>query len=163
MNNLDIQLIVNPSCELVAIDRTSYNNLQYEFAGELEFLQDRSQHVSIEFLCDRDNNVISDSINLEDGLRNRCELLDGNTSVFHFPYDGTFTYYKFLVPHVMHLLKRNSSNDEVFYINGETFFYSGHFYYNNKLNSIELRDFISMEDAIKFIIDNSITLELSEL
>lgn len=144
MNELDIHLIINPRCELIASDRTSYQNLHYEYGGELQYLRDRSKHVSIEFLTDVDNNVIANSINLEKGLRNRAELLDGNISVFHFPKDGTFTYYKFLVPHISHLLKQEDySQQEVFKVFDQTFFYDDNFYYSSNSEDIILRDFDS--------------------
>ena len=64
MNELDIQLNVNPTCELVAIDRTSYQNLHYEYGGEIQYLRDRNNHVSIEFLTDVYGEVMYDTINL---------------------------------------------------------------------------------------------------
>ena len=164
MNELDIQLIVNPACELIAIDRTSYQNLHYEYGGEIQYLRDRSKHVSIEFLSDVNGDVIYDTINLEKGLRNRTELLDGDTSVFYFPKDGTFTYYKFLVPHISHLLKKDyESWNDVFVVYDQTFFYDDNFYFCESRENIELRDFQSWESAVKYIISISKKLNISEL
>lgn len=164
MNELDIQLIINPACELVAVDRTSYQNLHYEYGGELQYLRDRSKHVSIEFLTDVDGEVMYDTVNLEKGLRNRVELLDGNTSVFYFPKDGTFTYYKFLVPHISHLLKREDySQQEIFKVHDQTFFYDDAFYYYAHRDDLMLRSFSSWEDAVGFIVNNSKRLDISEL
>lgn len=164
MNELDIQLIVNPTCELIAVDRTSYQNLHYEYNGMLQYLRDRSKHVSIEFLTDVDGYVIHDSINLEKGLRNRMELLDGNTTVFHFPKDGTFTYYKFLVPHITHLLKKDDySQQELFKVYDQTFFYNDEFYYCREMNDLALRDFLSWEEAVEYIIGISQKIDISDL
>lgn len=164
MNELDIQLIVNPSCELVAVDRTSYQNLHYEDGGEVQYLRDRSKHVSIEFLTDVDGEVMYDTINLEKGLTNRMELLDGNTSVFYFPKDGTFTYYKFLVPHISHLLKKDfESWNDIFVVYDQTFFYNDNFYFCESRDHVVLREFASWEAAAEYIVSISKKLDISEL
>lgn len=163
MNELDIQLIINPACELIAVDRTSYQNLHYEYGGELQYLRDRSKHVSIEFLTDVDGEVMNDTINLEKGLRNRTELLDGNTSVFYFPKDGTFTYYKFLVPHISHLMKIDDETQElVLKADRQTFFFDDVFYYYEG-DDVYFRDFMSVKDAYDFVLSKSIKLSINEL
>lgn len=160
MNELDIQLLINPTCELVAIDKTSYQNLHYnDYGGELQYLRDRSKHVSIEFLTDVDGLVMRDTINLEKGLRSRSELLDGNTSVFHFPKDGTFTYYKFLVPYLFHMCK-----DDVFNVYHQTFYHDGKFYYSEFVDTLDIREDIGgIDAAIHEILRNSNEIDISEL
>lgn len=162
MNELDIQLIINPACELVSVDRTSYQNLHYETDGELQYFRDRSKHVSIEFLTDVNQDVIENSINLEQGF-NRRELLDGNTSVLHFPKDGTFTYYKFLVPNLSHLMVKDwDTNEEIFKANGQTFFFDNNFYYYQG-EDVKLRDFSSLLEACAYIVEKSKLLGINEL
>lgn len=162
MNELDIQLIINPACELIAVDRTSYQNLHYEIGGELQYLRDRSEYVSIEFLTDADQKIVEDSINLEQGL-NRSELLDGNTSVFYFPKDGTFTYYKLLVPHLSHLMTKDwETNEDIFKANDQTFFFNGNFYYYQGVD-VGLREFPSLNDLYIYFVENSKLLSINDL
>lgn len=160
MNELDIQLLVNPTCELIAIDRTSYQNLHYDVGEELQYLRDRSKHVSIEFLTDVDGEIMNDSLNLEKGIRNREELLDGNTSVFHFPKDGTFTYYKFLVPCLFHMMK-----DGVFNVYKQTFFHNDSFYYSEYDEDVDIRsnDVGGVDVAINIILSKSNKISVNQL
>jgi hypothetical protein len=167
MNELDIQLIVNPACELVAIDRTSYQNLHYQYGGELQYLRDRSKHVSIEFLTNVDGEVLHNTINLEEGLGmgRRVELLDGNTSVFYFPYDGTFTYYKLLIPDLSFLVKKDyDTNEDVLRADNQLFYYDKKFYYcDNIEEEVFMRDFPSWGDAYDYVLSKSKVLSINEL
>lgn len=167
MNELDIQLIVNPACELVAVDRTSYQNLHYNYGGELQYLRDRSKHVSIEFLTDVDGEVMYDTVNFEKGLRNRGELLDGNTSVFYFPKDGTFTYYKFLIPSLMHMVKNDSdTNDEMIRVKDQLYYSEedNKFFYGKFVEEeVDIRDFSNLGLAFDYVISKSIEVGINEL
>lgn len=164
MNELDIQLNVNPTCELVATDRTSYQNLHYEYGGEIQYLRDRNNHVSIEFLTDVYGEVMYDTINLEKELTTRMELVDGNTSVFYFPKDGIFTYYKFLVPHISHLFKKDSESlDDIFVVYDQTFFYDDNFYFCESRDNVVLSEFSSWEAAVEYIVSISKKLDVGEL
>lgn len=167
MNELDIQLIINPTCELVAIDRTSYQNLHYQYGGELQYLRDRSKHVSIEFLTDVDGEVMHDTINLEEGLGRgrRMELMDGNTSVFHFPKDGTFTYYKLLIPDLSYLVKKDyDTNADVLRADDQLFYYKKKFYYcENIEEEVFMRSFPSWSDAFDYVISKSKVVGVNEL
>lgn len=122
MQDLNIHLFINPSCELIASDKTAYHNLRF---GDDEFVDDISQHISIEFLKDVDGEVMHSTIVFKDCGHNRGYLSDGNNSVFHFPKDGTFYYYKFLIPTLDHLDKGDghiASKNQLFY-------YDNKFYY----------------------------------
>lgn len=125
MQDLNIHLFVNPSCELVAIDKTSYHNLRY---NDGDYLDDLSDHISIEFLSDVDGIIDRNTINFDEFIGNREYYLDGNTSVFHFPKDGTFTYYKMLVPKIDHLHKE----DDIYKTKDQMFYYDSKFYYSDQ-------------------------------
>lgn len=116
MNNLSIQLIVNPQCQLVAIDNTRYFNLTTRDGDIVDSLM---QHVSLEFLvyCD-EKDPIDSTIVFKEYCHNRSEY-GQNISIIDFPKDGTFTYYKFVIPTLDHLIKPETGEiklmDQVFY------------------------------------------------
>jgi hypothetical protein len=122
MQNLNINLLINPKCELVAIDNTIYRNLRY---GDNQYVDDIKNHVNVEFLVDHHNNVISDSISISHNCKPRQELVDGNISIFRFPFDGVFVYYKYLIPNTNHLLKTNSANEEYYKSSNQIFYHDG--------------------------------------
>lgn len=124
MQNLNINLFINPKCELVAVDNTIHHNLHY---GDNQYLDDIQNHVSVEFLTDHVEDIVSDSVRIKKQRHARREFVDGNISVFHFPFDGLFTYYKYLLPTVEHLLKTDEEGD--YYKSADqTFFYDGNIY-----------------------------------
>lgn len=131
MQDLNIHLFINPSCELIATDNTVYHNLRYGDSDD--FLDDLSKHISIEFLTNSDNNVESSTIDFRDACgHKRGYLLDGNHSVFHFPKDGTFVYYKFLVPTIDHLLKEIDDDKKEYKTSNQLFYYNKKFYYTKR-------------------------------
>lgn len=140
MQDLKIRLIVNPSCELVAVDNTTYNNLRYD--GN-EYLNDLTNHVSLEFLVDHEYNVVPNSILIKKNLCARHELVDGNISVFKFEEDGTFTYYKYLIPYVQHLLKFDEETSSEYYKSQQQLFYHNDKIYYSK------HDYATIEDLLK--------------
>lgn len=126
MQNLNINLLINPECELVAIDNTIYRNLRY---GDNQYVDDIKNHVSIEFLVDHSDDVILNSVLINCNRKLRQELVGGNISVFHFPFDGTFVYYKYLIPNVNHLLKINDLNEEYYKSCDQLFYYDGNIFF----------------------------------
>ena len=125
MQDLKIHLIINPECELIASDHTVYHNLKYD---DTEYVEDITNHVSIEFLLDSKNNLVQNSLIIKQNKRSRQELIDGNISVFHFDYDGVFTYYKYLIPKLDHMLKTNEDG-EFYKTSNQLFYYNGHVYF----------------------------------
>lgn len=126
MQDLKIHLLINPECELVAIDNTIYHNIRY--SDTEEYLDDLSNHVGFEFLLDVHDDVEPGSIRIKNYTRSRQELMDGNTSVFVFSKDGTFTYYKFLIPKIEHFHVK-AETSEYYKTNHQIFYYKDNIYY----------------------------------
>lgn len=124
MNNLSIQLIVNPHCQLIAMDNTRYFNLT---ARSNDIIDSLLQHVSLEFLVYRDEECpVNSTIIFKEYKHSRGEYSQ-NISTIIFPQDGIFTYYKFVIPKIEHLIKLDNRTikmqDQVFYYNKQ--FYIG--------------------------------------
>lgn len=105
MQDLKIKLFINPKCELVSVDDTTYYNLHYSEST----IEDLTNHVSLEFLVDYSDEVLTDSIKFSEHENARKEFLSGNISVFKLKNDGVFMYYKYLIPKLNHLLKTEDS------------------------------------------------------
>lgn len=124
MNNLSIQLIVNPHCQLVAIDNTRYFNLT---ARSNDIIDSLLQHVTLEFLVYRDEEYPVDSTIIFKEYRHNRGEYGNNISTIIFPQDGIFTYYKFVIPKIEHLIKLDNQvikmQDQIFYYNRK--FYKG--------------------------------------
>lgn len=143
MNNLSIQLIVNPHCQLIAMDNTRYFNLT---ARSNDIIDSLLQHVSLEFLVYRDEECpVNSTIIFKEYKHNRGEY-GQNISTIIFPQDGIFTYYKFMIPKIEHLIKLDNRTikmqDQVFYYNKQ--FYNG-------LSDIEFT-----ETTIESVLENHI-------
>lgn len=136
MQDLKINLIVNPKCELVAVDNTVYHNLRY---NNSEYLDDLTNHVSLEFLLDSENEIVQNSIRFEDNLAIRRECLDGNMSVFVLEKDGTFVYYKYLIPKIKHLLTTDDEGNEYYKTRNQLFFIENNLYYS-KVDCVSLEE-----------------------
>lgn len=123
MNNLSVQLVVNPQCQLVAIDNTNYTNLVYNE----DFIEDLTQHVSLEFLVYIDEDYpISSTVIFKEYLHKREEY-SKNVSTISFEHDGTHTYYKLLVPRLEHMCKVQGNKYSI-RVKDEVFYYKGNFY-----------------------------------
>ena len=143
MNNLSIQLIVNPHCQLIAMDNTRYFNLT---ARSNDIIDSLLQHVSLEFLVYRDEECpVNSTIIFKEYKHNRGEHSQ-NIYTIIFNQDGIFTYYKFVIPKIEHLIKLDNRiikmQDQVFYYNKQ--FYSG-------LSDIEFT-----ETTIESVLENHI-------
>lgn len=117
MQNLNIQLFLNQQCQLTAIDNTSYNNIGIDIID----------HVSLEFLVYNDEDTpITSSIFYKKYKHSRDQYVH-NTTNFTLNKDGIYTYYKFLIPKLRHLVKEDEDKciavvkDEIFYHNGNIY------------------------------------------
>lgn len=138
MNELSIQLIVNPQCQLVAIDDSKYMNMQ---TPDGDYLDDMTKHVSLEFLVYLDNDDYEDSTLVFKTYKHRREEYRKNITTFEFPKDGTFTYYKLMIPTLEHLIKDDGEYYTIAKIKDQTFYHKGKFYLG--LNDIVLSDGIT--------------------
>lgn len=123
-----IDLNVDPFCNIRAIDHSDYLSLE----------NDVLNHVALEFLTNKDSNIIHQkveelNINREDYRR---ELL----TIFSTPSDGTFTYYKLIVPQILHFaVYKNPQEVEKYNVADKYFFYDGKLYYS-KIDVVSLND-----------------------
>lgn len=162
MNELNIELSINGSKKLIAIDNTSYDNLIDSYDSKLSFFRDMTNHASVEFLVDSKSRVVKHSEIINDSISPFD--LNNNMSEFDLPVDGTYIYYKFLVPRLSHMVKNDPKyNEEVFYVSNQMFYHNGDFYYCNHDEDVYLRDYISIESAIEYILSKSFLLNLDEL
>lgn len=124
MNNLSIQLILNQKCQLVAVDNTRYNNIRSADGIELD---DIRNYVSLEFLVYTDNEHPSDKTVVFKEYKHKREEYNNITTI-NFPSDGTYTYYKFLIPKLDRLVVDVPDNISIFRIKNQIFWYKGNFY-----------------------------------
>lgn len=95
MNRLNIKLSINSACELVAEDLTNYdsfefNNVKYD------------SHITVEGIVGiRDKVADLSTINCRGFVKLPNHTFQNITKI-KFPKDGTFTYYKILVPKLSH-------------------------------------------------------------
>lgn len=154
MQNLSIQLIINPQCQLVAIDNTSYLNLG---TPEGDNIEDITEHVSLEFLVYINEIYPTDKTIIFKEYNHRREEYHQNVTIINFPKDGTYTYYKFIIPRLEHLVKMDSEQSvyNTIKLSDQTFYWKGKFYIGKKDLSI-------LGDDINTIITNNIDTILSE-
>lgn len=126
MGKIDIQLIVHPDCKITAIDDNSYMNLPGRYSALVESLKD---YTSVEFLKYKDIEIARDAIRIESFHSNR-ENMVGDTT-FPIYKDGTYFYYKMLIPNLEFLFvesdKLPNHFTEICLVN-QTFYYKGNFY-----------------------------------
>lgn len=112
MRELDIKLAIRPACNLIAEDYTDYSGEDY-----------LNGHVSLEFLVYyNEESPASGTVLFKSFVHNREEFLKC-ISTIKLPKDGTYTYYKFMIP-TEETLKGNTDN-ECYYKESEDCFYIG--------------------------------------
>ena len=153
MNNLDIKLIIDGKCQLAAFDKTEYVNL----LGNAAISEDITDHISLEFLVyNEEVKHIEESV----VIRRYSSINDlQSPTVMSFPKDGTFTYYKFLMPQLFELYKVDeSSSTASFNIENELYYYD-HNIYKGLKNLTNINIIENPEDYYNTIISS----EYSEL
>lgn len=148
---LVINLIIDPNCILNAIDDTNYLGQRI----------DLSQYILVDFIKYNDDLSITTE-NIREQTHSRDYLTHIFTSKFILDKDGTYSYYKFVIP------KLDKFKTESGYIglNNQLFYYNNNFYYcsniinenvynlddiinNSKIivNHLEFKDFIQQNVA----------------
>lgn len=158
MNDLSIQLIIDPQCYLVALDNTRYYNLD-----TLPILNDLTKHVSLEFLVyNEDSEPITASIYLKE-FKYKGDEYAQNISKFTFPSDGVYKYYKFIIPKLEWLIKEEEEiiEDEniikhVARIRNEIFYYNNNFYFGLKDKTVDINNLSSIINNDNCIVINNI-------
>lgn len=131
MQNLSIQLCTDTSGNLIARQISSSQNilrkLDIETLGTL---------ISIEFLLNENLEFMNSTKVIKTNIYN--ELFRGDDTVIDFPNDGTFTYYKFIVPTISYFLNKEALGGDdkkyplfniypgsLFYHSNTLYFYDG--------------------------------------
>lgn len=143
MNNLNIDVCITLNCKLTAKDRTEYN------------LDDLKNHVSIEFLEDYNNEIVTGSVLFSEDAY--ADYMTESVSEFDLESDGTYTYYKILAPELSHLIKNESGKYDTIYAKDELFYYDGDFYYGK---DVDHKVYVSynLEQAIEHVKSKSVKI-----
>lgn len=91
MQNLSIQLCTDSAGNLVTKQAHSSQNILHALG-----IKDFSKLMGVEFLVDVDGQLMKNTIVIKCDLH--AEIFEGETTIIPFPKDGTFTYYKFIIP-----------------------------------------------------------------
>lgn len=139
---LNIHLFLQPNCTLVAVDNSDYSRLEI----------DLSNHIMLEFLSYNDeNSPLVDTIKIRQEKHNRGYYLSAFSSEFALDRDGTYAYYKLVIPTLNHFIIQNDDNDvNKLYSN----LYAELFYYNNILYKSNLPN-NDEKYNLSYILDNS--------
>lgn len=132
MQNLNIQLCNDASGNLIARQASSSQNVLRRL--DIDTLKTL---ISIEFLLDQNQNFMNSTKVVKTNIYN--ELFMGDDTVIDFPQDGTFYYYKFIVPTINYFLNKQESGGtdkkyplfniapgSLFYYDGSLYFYEGY-------------------------------------
>lgn len=115
---VEIQLILSPDCKLIAIDNENYCDWGINL----------TKYKIIEFLVYNDSGVIIDnSLKINQPLHEREHLSSKMTSAFYLSKDGTYAYYKLLIP-VLELFKTEDAYSGLYqqlYFDNNILYYSG--------------------------------------
>lgn len=131
MQNLNIQLCTDSSGNLIARQISSSQNVLRKL--DIDTLKTL---ISIEFLLDDDRKFLNSTKVVKHDIYN--EIFMGDDTIIDFPCDGTFHYYKFIVPTLSYFLNKDKSGGDhikyplfnivsgsIFYHNGSLYLYEG--------------------------------------
>lgn len=125
---LNIHLIIQPNCKLVAIDNSDYNSLGIDLLD----------HVMLEFLSYNDEtSPIPNTIQLKKEIHNRGYYLARFSSEFLLDLDGTYAYYKLVIPTLEHFKEVDNKYSKLY---EELFFYNKKLYKSNLPNTEDTYD-----------------------
>lgn len=125
-SRLYIELAVDNECRLIAIDRSNYSALEDQ--------NDLINHVMVEFVSNISDEIIGHKFNII--LHERDYLLRRFSSRFLLKIDGTYHYYKLIIPTIYHF--ESSEDPKKYLVENKCFFYNGSFYFSDHdLNSLE--------------------------
>lgn len=86
---IEIQLILDSNCKLVAVDNENYCDWEINL----------TKYKIIEFLVYNDSDsIIEESLKIQQALHAREHLSAKMASSFYLPTDGTYAYYKLIIP-----------------------------------------------------------------
>lgn len=112
---LEIQLFVQPNCKLVAIDNSDYDSINVDLI----------KHIMLEFLSYNEDSVhLCEKVRLKQDIHEQMQ----KTSTFLLDVDGTYYYYKLVIPVLNHF---ETSNKKYSKLHNELFFYENCLYKSN--------------------------------
>ena len=116
---LIVQLIMHPDCRLIAVDNSDYRHLGL----------DMDDHVMIDFLVyNEDSEPVNNTLSIKYNPFNRGYYQSLFNTEYVLQKDGTYSYYKLLIPSLTHFKK----DEDVFGdIVGELFYYDQNIYWFN--------------------------------
>ena len=130
-SKLNVTLMLNSSCGIVALDNSDYTTFS-----------DITQHTIIEFLKDNTGTVINQrthDIESEDDAQIKTSL------AISLNADGTYTYYRMLVPSIKHYLESGT-----YKVADKYFTYEGEVYYSSQdLTSMDVSSCTLIVDYTK--------------
>lgn len=113
MINLTVKLIITPDCKLQIVDNTDYTTIT-----------NISDYGIIWFLTDKNNAIVNQ------GIHSITDINDPyltNTAPIDLISDGTFNYYKLLVPKFEYFF-----NENIYLVQNKYFIYNDILYYSDK-------------------------------
>lgn len=145
-----VQLIIRPDCKLIAVDNTDYYNFDINLL----------QYMIVDFIVFKDD-LVQSSIKVRKELHNRGQYLSRFASEFLLEKDGTYTYYKLIIP-TLDFFKIDSEDSDLYHnLQGQLFFLDGKLYHsllenNDKCNleaildnSEEITDYLKAYDIVQ--------------
>lgn len=136
---LIVQLIMQPDCKLIAIDNSDYNRLGL----------DMNEHVMVDFLVyDEDQHPFNDTLRIRYNPFQRGYYQSAFNTEYILPKDGTYSYYKLLIPILQHFKTDSNSYANIV---GELFYYDKAVYWFDPENLKEGFDEdseFSLEDVL---------------
>lgn len=110
-----VQLILHPDCRLIAVDNSDYNRLG----------ADMGEHVMVDFLVyNEDDHAFKNTLKIRYEHLNKGYYRAQFTTEYLLTKDGTYSYYKLLIPILEHFLLEDSyvnMADEMFYFSGKVY------------------------------------------
>lgn len=131
---LKVQLVLQRDCKLIAYDESDYNSIG----------SDIENHVMLDFLIFKDEKYPQpDHIKLRHEHLRHGYFRQKFETEFVLTSDGTYTYYKFVIPTIYHFWDNNQIVtdicDEIFYYKGNIYWFKGTY---NKYFEISVDDFL---------------------
>lgn len=113
--NLNIQLILKPGCKLIAVDNSDFDSIGIDLLN----------HASLEFLSFKESEFPKDGSVL---LKPHINLNQCPSSEFILNEDGTYSYYKLIIPYLDHF---KNMEDKYCNLYNELYYYEGNIYKSN--------------------------------
>ena len=142
---LIVQLIMHPDCRLIAIDSSDYNSIGIDI----------EEHVMIDFLVyNEEKEPVKNTLKVRYNKLNRGYYRSQFTTEYILPKDGTYTYYKMVIPILDHFavgadLYKNIQ-DQLFYYDNNIYFFGNDLYQESYTLKEVLDNSYVVEDCLEW-------------